>query len=148
MYLPYIIISVCLYAVFKKNNKNFNTNINGDSHKMSTSILGFILGFYGGCIGAGLGMFWTSLMMAKYKINIVHATAISRVMCFISNTTAFALFAIFGHVNYKIGLVMGLAMSVGSFFGAQMVIKFGQKFIKIILCVVCILMCTQLVLAR
>lgn len=147
-YLPYIIITVCLYAVFKKNTKNLNNNIDGDSHKISTSIIGFILGFYGGCVGAGIGVFWTSIMMAKYKINIINATAISRVMCFISNTIAFALFAFFGHVNYKIGLLMGLTMAVGSFLGAQMVIKFGQKFIKTILCIICILMCVQLILNK
>ena len=147
-YLPYIIIAVCLYAVFKSDNNECNHRFYGDSHKISTSTFGFMLGFYGGCIGAGIGMFWTSLMMARYKVNIVNATAISRAMCFIGNTTSFVFFAFFGHVNYKTGLIMGIAMAIGSFFGAHMAIRFGRKFIKIILCIICVLMCVQLILNR
>lgn len=147
-YLPYLIIAVCLYAIFKKNNNACDNRFYGDLHKISTSVFGFVLGFYGGFIGAGIGMFWTSLMMARYKVNIVNATAISRAMCFIGNTTSFVLFAFFGHVNYKTGLIMGMAMAIGSFLGAHMAIKFGQKFIKIVLCIICILMCAQLILNR
>lgn len=142
--LPYLIVSVCLYAIFKKTHFHTCTTFQGDSRKLSSSLIGLLLGFYGGFIGAGIGLFWTSLMMAKYKMNIVYASAVARAMCLIGNSIAFLAFALLGHVHYKTGLIIGIFMAIGSFFGAKMALAFGGKFIKAMLSIVCVVMCISL----
>lgn len=145
-FLPYLILAVCVYAILKKSHRHSQTTVRGDSNKLSSSLIGLLLGFYGGFIGAGIGLFWTSWMMAKYKMNIMYATAVSRAMCLIGNSIAFLAFALLGHVNYKTGLIIGLAMAIGSFFGAHMALKLGEKFIKAMLSIMCVLMCVSLIL--
>lgn len=147
-YLPYFIITVCLYTALKKNNSNYHSKIRGDSHKYSTSILGLLLGFYDGLVGSGIGVIVTSIIIARYKVSLVEGVVISRLLCFFGNTTAFLVFAILGHINYRVGLIMGIAMSMGSFMGIHMALKLGHKFVRTILCVICVLMCFQLILHR
>ncbi|PJC87657.1 hypothetical protein CSW98_00580 [Vibrio sp. HA2012] len=91
---------------------------------------GFTLGFYDGVAGPGTGAFWAVSSMALYRINILLASGLSKSMNFVSNFTSLVTFAILGHINWVLGLTMGVCMMLGAYAGAHSAIRFGAKFIR------------------
>jgi uncharacterized membrane protein YfcA len=112
---------------------------------LSSFILGKILGCYDGCFGPGTGSFWTCSVMAIYKMDLLSASGVARVMNFISNFTALLTFMVLRNVDYSIGIVMGLGLLAGSYVGARSAIHFGAAFIRPIFLTVVIALAFHLV---
>jgi uncharacterized membrane protein YfcA len=74
---------------------------------------GLALGFYDGVAGPGTGAFWTVSSMLMYPIDLVKASGVARSMNFVSNAAALSVFIFSGHVDWIVGLSMGLAVMVG-----------------------------------
>lgn len=87
------------------------------------------IGFYDGFLGPGTGSFFAFLFL-YIGFDFVKAAGNSRIMNFASNIAALMLFAFSGHVNYYYGIVMALAMIIGSYLGSTLAIRNGQKYIK------------------
>ncbi|NRA61354.1 MAG: TSUP family transporter [Psychrobium sp.] len=138
--LPLLIISTALYTLFKKPpDSDTFIKLNKPSPKKQW-LQGSILGFYDGFAGPGTGAFWTVSSQVIYKIDMMVSCGIARSMNFVSNLTALIVFSILGQVDYKIGLMMGGCLMVGSFLGVKTAIHFGSRFVRplFILVVLCI----------
>ena len=127
--LPVIVFGCGLYLLFGGTPK---TPIDNDApiKKKWQLPQGLGLGFYDGVAGPGTGAFWTVSSMLMYPIDLVKASGVARSMNFVSNIAALSVFIFSGHVDWVIGLTMGLAVMVGAFFGARSAISGGAKFIR------------------
>lgn len=130
--LPLIILGAALYTIVQKAP---NTNTNAlpalnQSLKRKQWFQGLSLGFYDGVAGPGTGAFWTVSSMAIYKMNILLSSGLAKAMNFTSNFTSLITFAILGHINWVLGLTMGVCLMAGAYFGAHSAIRFGAKFIR------------------
>ncbi|AOZ14260.1 MULTISPECIES: TSUP family transporter [Pseudomonas] len=127
--LPVIVFACGLYLLFGGTPK---TPIDNEApiKKKWQLPQGFSLGFYDGVAGPGTGAFWTVSSMLLYPIDLVKASGVARSMNFVSNIAALSVFIFSGHVDWIIGLSMGLAVMVGAFFGARSAISGGAKFIR------------------
>ena len=68
------------------------------------------------------------------------ASGLAKAMNFTSNISSLVTFAFLGHINWALGLTMGVCLMVGAFIGAHSAIRFGAKFIRpVFVTVVCIL---------
>lgn len=130
--LPLVVICAAVYMLLPKNRElgRLPRQIGFRPSTKSSAFLGSGLGLYDGFAGPGTGIFWTTLSTAVYKVDIVTASGIARFMNFISNTVALTVFICLGHVDYVLGLYMGLVFLAGSFIGAHMAIHFGANFIR------------------
>ncbi|MEE9451659.1 MAG: TSUP family transporter [Gammaproteobacteria bacterium] len=128
--LPIIILAVAVYMLIPKSVHTYARNLNLKPNKISSSISGFILGFYDGFSGPGTGTFWVTIVMALYKVDILQASAIAKLMNLISNFVALMTFMLLSNVDYHLGLSIGIAMMVGSFIGVHSAIRHGAKFIR------------------
>jgi uncharacterized membrane protein YfcA len=128
-FLPIIIISLAIYVVIPKKYQA-PVAPHYRPAKISSSIMGICLGFYDGFIGPGLGSFWVVALMAIYKINLVEATAIAKLMNFCSSCAALTMFIIFGYVHYRLGLIVAAAMMAGAYLGAHSTIRWGAAFVR------------------
>ena len=127
--LPFILFALGIYvAVPKKYAGPAQTHFR--PHPRSSSIMGLLLGFYDGFIGPGAGSFWVVALMGVYKIHLVEATAVAKLMNFLSSLAALIVFIIFGKVYYGLGLAVGVAMMIGSFLGAHSAIRWGAAFVR------------------
>lgn len=63
-------------------------------------------------------------------MNILLASGLAKAMNFTSNFTSLVMFAFLGHINWVLGLTMGVCLMVGAYVGAHSAIKFGAKFIR------------------
>lgn len=130
--LPLIILATAIYTIWHKTPQA-NENILPKPSKKLTRIQrlqGFILGFYDGVAGPGAGAFWTVSSMAIYKMNILLSSGLAKAMNFTSNFTSLVTFALLGHINWVLGLTMGVCLMVGAYVGAHSAIRFGAKFIR------------------
>ncbi|MFA0645584.1 sulfite exporter TauE/SafE family protein [Vibrio cyclitrophicus] len=130
--LPLIILAAAVYTIFHKT-----PDVSHDVSPKPCPVLkrkqkfqGFILGFYDGVAGPGTGAFWTVSSMALYRLNILLASGLSKAMNFTSNFTSLVTFAILGHIDWVLGLTMGICLMAGAFVGAHSAIRFGATFIR------------------
>lgn len=134
--LPLAILCVAIYMLFRKQPAPSEIRTVVEPGRKKSGLLGSILGFYDGFIGPGSGAFWTTLIMMIYRVDLVHASGIARLMNFISNLSAVITFMILGEVHYTTGLAMATTLALGSYIGAHSAIYLGEKFIRPVFLVV------------
>jgi uncharacterized membrane protein YfcA len=130
--LPLIILATAIYTIWHKT-PNAKENVLPKPNKKlfrTQWLQGFTLGFYDGVAGPGTGAFWTVSSMAIYKMNILLSSGLSKAMNFTSNFTSLVTFALLGHINWVLGLTMGICLMMGAFVGAHSAIRFGATFIR------------------
>ena len=78
-----------------------------------------ILGFYGGFIQMGMGVFYLAMLVLIGRLPMLDANAIKALSVGIFTILAVIIFAMAGQVIWSIGLVMGLAQFLGGWFSAH-----------------------------
>ncbi|HBE77626.1 MAG TPA: hypothetical protein DDW65_07545 [Firmicutes bacterium] len=126
-----LVLGVGIYSLFSKKfgETELLPEINR-SNIISGILLAFSLGFYDGFFGPGTGSFLMFGLMALYHFDFIHASANARVLNFVSNISALAIFVIHRQVNYTIGLPVLLAMICGAGLGSKMALNKGVKLVK------------------
>ncbi len=141
--LPFIIIFLAIYVAVPKKYHNVS-KVHFHPRHFSSSVMGALLGFYDGFIGPGVGSFWVVILMAIYKIHIVEATGIAKLMNFISSLAALIVFIISGYVHYSIGVIMAIAMMLGAYLGAHSTIRWGSGFIRPLFLIIVVVIAVRL----
>ena len=144
--IPVLIIVIVVYMALPKSLKNKGRGRNYAPPKLSSRILGAGLGFYDGFFGPGLGSFWATSLVCFYKLDLLQATAIAKMMNFASSSTASVVFAAYGSIDYPISIALMLGYVTGSYFGAHSATRHGQKLIKPIFLVVVSVIAGKLIL--
>jgi len=99
-----------------------------------------VVGFYDGLFGPGTGAFLALSFNLLLKINLIEATANAKVVNFVSNFGALIAFLMKGEVIFILGIPLAISSMVGNYFGSQLAIKNGEKFIRIFLIIVMIIL--------
>ena len=128
--IPIVLIIIAIYIAFPKNLSQKGKPFNYRPPNSGSALLGLLLGFYDGFFGPGTGSFWTTGLIFFFKLDILQATAIAKLMNFVSNLVATLIFAYNGSINYPTAFALMLGYMLGAFFGARSAIKYGQKLIR------------------
>lgn len=131
-FLPLLILATAIYSLLQgaeKEHKNVQIKLNTKIKKIQF-LQGSVLGFYDGFAGPGTGAFWTVSVMRLYRLNILIASGVAKAMNMTSNWVSLLTFAIFGQINWPLGLTMGGCLMIGAYLGAHSAIRFGGKFIR------------------
>lgn len=130
--LPLLILLAAIYTLFNRMQPDDALKLPAQNTKLfwQQRAQGLTLGFYDGIAGPGAGAFWMVSTMALYKINLLLTCGVARTMNFISNGFSLVAFIALGHVNFGLGIAMGLCLMLGAWLGAHSAIKFGSRFIR------------------
>jgi len=104
----------------------------------------FGIGFYGGFIQVGVGFL---LMAALYHLlheNLVRVNMHKVFIVFIYMLPALAIFIFTGNVHWGYGIILAGGMAIGGWFGAKLVVKGGEKIIRIVLIIAILIMAAKL----
>ncbi len=93
-------------------------------------LLCMIIGFYDGFYGPGTGTFLIFGFYVFLGMNLINASAISKVFNLASNIGALFTFLMAGKVLFGIGIPIAAANVVGGYLGSSVAIRKGQKVIK------------------
>ena len=130
--LPLIILAAALYTVLHRPHQTEQSVTPEPCPKLHRKqiLQGIGLGFYDGLAGPGTGAFWTVSSMALYRFNILLASGLAKAMNLTSNFTSLVTFAVLGHIDWLLGLTMGVCLMAGAYVGAHSAIRFGAPFIR------------------
>ena len=142
--IPIILILVAVYLLWPQRPQTIKRRPNLKPKKLFSAITGSALGFYDGFCGPGTGSFWVIIVKAVYKVDLVQASAIAKLMNFVSNFVALIVFMLLNNVHYSLGLTMGVVLMLGSYLGVRSAIRFGEKFIRPMLLTVVLIMASHL----
>lgn len=81
------------------------------------------IGFYGGFIQMGMGVFFLAVMVLVAKFDIVESNAIKTVVITIYTAIVLAIFHFQGLVDWKIGGIIAIGQATGGYFTAQFASK-------------------------
>jgi uncharacterized membrane protein YfcA len=143
-FLPYLMIAIALYFFFKPNISD-EDRLARITPLVFTATLIPAIGFYDGIFGPGTGSFFMLGFVALAGFGLLKATAHTKLLNFASNIGAFIVFATWGVVDWKTGLLMGVAQFGGSRLGAQFAMKNGSKIIRPLLVTVCFCLAARLI---
>jgi uncharacterized membrane protein YfcA len=77
------------------------------------------LGFYGGFIQMGMGVFFLAAMVLVARYNIIEANAIKIFIVFLYTIVVLAIFQWKGLINWKYGLIIAMGQLVGGYLSAN-----------------------------
>ncbi|MCI4669148.1 MAG: sulfite exporter TauE/SafE family protein [Bacteroidia bacterium] len=81
------------------------------------------IGFYGGFIQAGVGIFLLAALVLAAKYDLIQATAIKMIAVIVFSVPALIIFFSHGQVAIAYGLLMALFQSIGAVIGVRFVSK-------------------------
>ncbi|WP_340610503.1 sulfite exporter TauE/SafE family protein [Xenorhabdus bharatensis] len=106
----------------------------------------FVVGFYDGFFGPGTGSIFIICLCLINNLDLLKASATSKIFNFSSNIGAFVAFAVSGNMAFIIGIPMILASLLGNHIGSIHAIKTNGEIVKKILILTVIIMMVTLVL--
>ncbi|NND77778.1 MAG: sulfite exporter TauE/SafE family protein [Flavobacteriales bacterium] len=78
------------------------------------------LGFYGGFIQMGMGIFFLMVMVILAKVNIMESNAVKIFVVLLYTIIAIAIFAYHGLIDWKLGGIMAIGQATGGWAGAEL----------------------------
>ncbi len=130
----------------KKQLKTSISDFSKNDLYLYTPLFCLVIGFYDGFFGPGTGTFLIFGFYIFLGLNLIHASAISKVFNLASNIGSFVTFAFAGKVLYAIGIPIALSNLAGGYLGSNLAIKKGQQFIKVFLLIVFAILFITLIL--
>lgn len=106
------------------------------------------IGFYDGIFGPGAGSLYTLSLFAFAGLNMITATAHTKVLNLTSNVVSLAVFLVSGHVNFLIGLPMAFGQALGAWAGSHAAMRHGAGIIRPLLVVTTAVAAIRLILSQ
>jgi uncharacterized membrane protein YfcA len=129
-----VLIAVPLMAVLMLyKDKHTAKSKKADISFFTTLSLGFAAGVYDGLIGPGTGTVLQLLFTSILGLELLRASAASRLVNLGSNVGALISLILQGKVMYALGIPAALFGVMGNWLGANAAIKKGEKFIRVLM---------------
>ncbi len=143
--LSFVMIAVVLIIVFKPKlkTKDLIEKTTG-KHLWIGCIAFFFFGIYGGFINAGLGFIMILFLHYVHKLSLIKSNATKAVVISIYMAGAIVIFIINDKINWSVGLTMAIGNALGAWFSSRFSVNKGDKFVKIFLVVVVVIMAVKL----
>jgi hypothetical protein len=141
--IPVLLVLIALYTWFRPalGRESRPARL---SPALFSCLFGLVLGFYDGFFGPGTGAFWAVACVTLLGLDLLSATAHTKMMNLTSNLVSLAVFIRAGHAQWGIGAVMAAGQFVGGHLGASVAVRGGVKFIRPLFLSVVLLLAARL----
>jgi len=143
--IPFLLIAIALYFGFSPRVADVDSKERISAATFNWSVGGGI-GFYGGFFGPGIGSFFAFAFSGLRGDNMRSATAHTKPLVLITNSTSLAIFLLGGHVVWSAALVMAVAQVIGARIGSNLVITRGTALVKPAIIIATLAMALKLLL--
>ncbi|MFT2014862.1 TSUP family transporter [Streptomyces sp. 796.1] len=107
-------------------------------------VAGLGIGFYDGLIGPGTGTFLVIALSAILHLDLVTASATTKVVNTCTNAGALVMFTAQGAVLWSVALPLAVFNLAGGMVGARMALRRGTGFVRVVLVVVVVTLVCKL----
>jgi uncharacterized membrane protein YfcA len=127
--MPYLLIVLALYMLLSPtlNDEDLPPKM---SNNTFAPLIGGGIGHYGGFFGPGMGSFFAVAFASLRGFNMRKATAFTKPLVLIVNTTSMVIFLWGGHIVWSLAIAMAVSQVVGARLGSNLVIHRGTALIK------------------
>jgi len=139
--IGYLFIVMFVVMLFKKKYwfKN-STETNFEKIKSKTMIvIFFFIGFFGGFIQAGVGVFLLAGLIAGIGYDIIRANALKVFVVLVYTPVSIAIFLYNDMIIWEIGIALALGHIIGAYFASKYASRMGLKFLNYLLLVIILL---------
>ncbi len=143
--MPYLLIILALYMLFSPTlaDEDLPPKI---SKKIFAPVVGGGIGLYGGLFGPGMGSFFAVAFSSLQGFNMRKATAYTKPLVLIVNTTSMMIFLWGGYIVWSLAIAMALSQTVGARIGSNLVIHRGTALIKPVIVLMTLVIAFKLLL--
>ncbi len=127
--MPYLLILLAFYMLFSPTITDKDVSEKMPA-KVFAPVIGGGIGLYGGFFGPGMGSFFAVAFASLQGFNMRKATAFTKPLVLIVNTTSMFIFLLGGHIIWGLAITMALSQIVGARLGSNLVISRGTRLIK------------------
>ena len=128
------ILMVPLLFLSLRSPKNVGSQINW--HPLTTAVVFFGIGLYGGAFQAGVGLLIV-VALSRSGLDLVNANAVKVVVILVLTTIAVPVFVIRGQVDWGFAAVLAIGFAAGGWIGARVAVRGGERIIKpVLICAV------------
>jgi uncharacterized membrane protein YfcA len=120
-------------ALLPRKNLGTSQRISKIKFYLTVPIICFVLGFYDGFFGPGVGSFFIITLNFFVGLTLVQAAAMTKVFNLATAFSSFVVFAVEGKIFFVVGTLLIFFSIMGNIAGSSLAIKIGSKFIKTIL---------------
>lgn len=122
-----LLVGVFIYSLLRERLKRRTQS----QPSISKAIVwGSLMGFYDGFFGPGTGGFLIFGFVSLLGMTFLKASASAKVVNWATNLAALLAFAWSGHLDYRLGLMMGAFNLVGGITGSHLAIKKGDRLVE------------------
>ncbi len=93
-------------------------------------VLFFVVGFYGGFIQAGVGVFLLLTLVTASGFDLVRANAVKVLIVLCFTIIALPVYAINGQVHWQYGLILSVGTMLGAWVASRIAVKRGVAFVR------------------
>jgi uncharacterized membrane protein YfcA len=145
--LPVVLLGILVYTIKQKTlGTSPSTHPIGYHSIWKGCVIGCLVGWYDGFLGAGTGTFFIFLFIKFLRFDFLHASAAAKLVNVSTNLGALVLFLTANDVLWRFAIPMAIANTIGGILGARLAILRGNKYVRrlFILIVACLLLKTGL----
>lgn len=141
--LGYVILLIGIPMLFSKNI-GLKTKIRSYRTKSLGFLILFIISIVGSAI-SGITTAYLLVMMLFFGMTAINAAVTKRSIQLVAQSVSLIIFASAGFIDYKLGFVALITSVLGSYIGAHIAIKKGNKFVINIFALLSALLALQLI---
>jgi hypothetical protein len=90
----------------------------------------FVLGIYGGFFSGGYVTLLTAAYVALFRMTFVEAVSMTKVLNIFSSLVATMIFMWHGLIDYRLGILLGVAMFLGASLGGRIALKMNNVWLR------------------
>lgn len=126
-----LLLIITIITILKPNKKSDNVETISLTSKniFFLIFMAVCMGFYDGFFGPGTGSFLI-FGFSLLHFSFLKAAANAKILNFTSNIVSLIAFYFLDLIQFKYGIVMGLAMLPGAYFGSRLALTNGSKLVK------------------
>lgn len=93
----------------------------------------FLLGFYGGFIQAGAGIFILTTFVLGAGYDLLRANMMKLIIILLYTPFVMAVFILNNQMDYVLGISLGIGTVIGAYTGSKIALKKGAQFVRYVL---------------
>lgn len=108
-------------------------------------LTGGLMGFYDGFFGPGTGALLIFVFVRVFHYDFLHASAISKLVNWVTNLSALAFFVPAGQVIWALGVLMAVCNILGAVLGTRLAVRGGSTWVRRLFIAVLLIMITRMI---
>jgi len=113
---------------------------------MAGCVATFALGLYGGVFSGGYVTLLTAAYVALFRMTFVEAVSITKLINIFSSLIATLVFMWRGLIDYRLGILLSVAMFMGASIGGRLALKMSNVWLRCVFLLAVVLLALKILL--